>query len=71
MIAHEWMHNYLAFRPLGIRYFTNNDIQTMNETGRRPRRPGAVEGRPPALARCGTPSSQPPPQRHSHGAAPD
>ncbi len=32
VIAHEWMHNYLAFRPLGIRYFSNNDIRTMNET---------------------------------------
>ena len=30
--AHEWMHNYLSFRPLGLRYFENNDLRTMNET---------------------------------------
>ena len=30
--AHEWTHNYLAFRPLGIRYYTSNDLRTMNET---------------------------------------
>ncbi len=30
--AHEWTHNYLAFRPLGVRYYENNDLRTMNET---------------------------------------
>ncbi len=30
--AHEWTHNYLAFRPLGIRYSDSNDLRTMNET---------------------------------------
>jgi hypothetical protein len=30
--AHEWMHNYLFFRPLGIRYYDSNDLRTMNET---------------------------------------
>lgn len=30
--AHEWVHNYLVFRPLGIHYFKNNDLRTMNET---------------------------------------
>jgi hypothetical protein len=30
--AHEWIHNYLAFRPLGQRYYDSNDLRTMNET---------------------------------------
>ena len=32
VIAHEWTHNYLFFRPLGVRYFKNNDLRTINET---------------------------------------
>ncbi|HUW14243.1 MAG TPA: hypothetical protein VM537_31260 [Anaerolineae bacterium] len=31
-IAHEWTHNYLAFRPLGWHYFDNPDTVTLNET---------------------------------------
>jgi hypothetical protein len=38
-IVHEWMHQYLAFTPLGFRYVLdqigirqNNDIVTLNET---------------------------------------
>ena len=31
-IAHEWIHNWLSFRPLGIRYGLNNELRTMNET---------------------------------------
>lgn len=31
-IAHEWTHNFLAFRPLGWNYDTNNQLRTMNET---------------------------------------
>jgi len=31
-IAHEWIHNWLSFRPLGVRYGLNNEIRTMNET---------------------------------------
>ena len=31
-IAHEWTHNYLTLRPLGIRYSTNQALRTMNET---------------------------------------
>ena len=30
--AHEWVHHYLAFYPLGIRYFTSADMRTLNET---------------------------------------
>lgn len=31
-VAHEWIHNYLAFRPLGLRYSATPDLRTMNET---------------------------------------
>lgn len=30
--AHEWTHNFLVFRPLGIRYGTSPALRTMNET---------------------------------------
>jgi hypothetical protein len=32
VIAHEWTHNYLAFRPLGVNYSTSPALRTMNET---------------------------------------
>jgi hypothetical protein len=31
-IAHEWTHNYLNIRPLGLNYNTSNELRTMNET---------------------------------------
>ena len=31
-IAHEWTHNYLNIRPLGINYSTTPELRTMNET---------------------------------------
>ena len=31
-IAHEWIHNYLSLRPLGIRYSSSPVLRTMNET---------------------------------------
>jgi len=31
-VAHEWLHNYLAFYPLGWRYFASQDMTTINET---------------------------------------
>lgn len=31
-IAHEWTHNYLDLRPLGINYSTTPELRTMNET---------------------------------------
>ncbi len=31
-IAHEWAHNYLSLRPLGINYMTTPELRTMNET---------------------------------------
>jgi hypothetical protein len=32
VIAHEWIHNYLTLRPLGINYDTSSELRTMNET---------------------------------------
>jgi len=31
-IAHEWIHNYLALRPLGFLYANTPELRTMNET---------------------------------------
>ncbi|MDQ3004583.1 MAG: hypothetical protein M3R47_04270 [Chloroflexota bacterium] len=31
-IAHEWTHNYLNVRPLGLNYSTTPELRTMNET---------------------------------------
>jgi hypothetical protein len=31
-IAHEWTHNYLNLRPLGLNYSTTPEVRTMNET---------------------------------------
>jgi hypothetical protein len=32
VIAHEWTHNYLTLRPLGLNYDTSPELRTMNET---------------------------------------
>ena len=32
VIAHEWIHNYLTLRPLGLLYNRDQDLRTMNET---------------------------------------
>lgn len=32
VVAHEWVHNFLTLRPLGINYMTNSQLRTMNET---------------------------------------
>jgi hypothetical protein len=31
-ITHEWIHNYLSLRPLGLNYETTPELRTMNET---------------------------------------
>jgi hypothetical protein len=31
-IAHEWTHNWLSLRPLGMNYETTPELRTMNET---------------------------------------
>jgi hypothetical protein len=32
VVAHEWTHNFLTLRPLGINYGTNPDLRNINET---------------------------------------
>ncbi len=32
VVSHEWTHNYLTFRPLGILYSETPELRTMNET---------------------------------------
>jgi len=32
VIAHEWVHNFLTLRPLGINYLTSPELRIMNET---------------------------------------
>lgn len=32
VVAHEWVHNYLTLRPLGINYFTSPELRIINET---------------------------------------
>jgi hypothetical protein len=31
-VAHEWTHNYLNLRPLGLHYASSPELRTMNET---------------------------------------
>ena len=32
VVAHEWIHNYLSLRPLGVSYLNSPELRTMNET---------------------------------------
>ena len=32
VIAHEWVHNFLTLRPLGMLYLANEELRTINET---------------------------------------
>ena len=32
VVAHEWVHNFLTLRPLGINYFSSPELRVMNET---------------------------------------
>jgi len=32
LVAHEWLHQYLFFHPLGSHYFDNDTLRTLNET---------------------------------------
>ena len=31
-VSHEWTHNFLTLRPLGVNYYTSPELRTMNET---------------------------------------
>ena len=32
VVSHEWSHNYLTLRPLGVSYLVSPELRTMNET---------------------------------------
>lgn len=32
VVGHEWVHTWLAFKPLGIRYLQSEELRTINET---------------------------------------
>ena len=32
VVAHEWVHNFLTLRPLGLNYYASPELRTMNET---------------------------------------
>ncbi len=32
VVAHEWVHNYLTLRPLGMNYMTSPELRVINET---------------------------------------
>jgi hypothetical protein len=32
VVAHEWVHNYLTLRPLGVNYMSSPELRVMNET---------------------------------------
>lgn len=32
VVAHEWLHQYLFFYPLGFNYFSSQELRTLNET---------------------------------------
>jgi len=73
VVAHEWIHNYLSLRPLGVSYLNSPELRTMNETA------AAIAGKeigralieryypellppPPEAPQETTPESQPTPQ---------
>lgn len=73
VVAHEWIHNYLSLRPLGVSYLNSPELRTMNETA------ASIAGKeigralieryypellppPPEAPQETTPESQPPPQ---------
>lgn len=32
VVSHEWVHNFLTLRPLGINYYSSPELRTINET---------------------------------------
>ncbi len=32
VVSHEWVHNYLTMRPLGVSYMNNPEMRVINET---------------------------------------
>ncbi len=62
-IAHEWVHHWLWFRPLGRRYFVSAELATLNETVATIA--GVEIGR---LARHRLDGTEPPPLPHRNSA---
>ena len=68
VVSHEWTHNFLTLRPLGINYFGSPELRTMNETvanisgkeigtrGAQALLPGARAARGPRPAAGGSPA---------------
>jgi hypothetical protein len=65
-VTHEWVHGYLFFTPLGLRYWSSQEARTINETtaemvsrelGPRAARELGIE--PPPASATARPSSQP------------
>jgi hypothetical protein len=71
VVAHEWIHNYLTFRPLGINYLTSAELRTMNETtasiAGKELGQATIERYYPELL----PPSEPPPQPAADTPAPE
>ncbi len=44
VVSHEWTHNFLSLRPLGLKYLSSPELRTMNETA------AAIAGREIGLA---------------------
>lgn len=66
IIAHEWTHHWLWFRPLGRRYFAGGDLTALNETV------ADLAGKEiGALARQNLPDYTPPAGRQPDDAQPD
>ncbi|MDD5468027.1 MAG: hypothetical protein PHS96_09485 [Anaerolineales bacterium] len=73
VVAHEWTHNFLTLRPLGINYLTSPELRTMNETaaniaGKELSRtliaryyPELLPPEAPPQAPAGEPAASPPP----------
>ncbi len=67
-IAHEWMHHYLYFTPLGRRYFSSAKLTTLNETvadlvGKELGEMAYAEHPPPGARTSGGRHASPPAQR--------
>ena len=62
-IAHEWLHQYFFFHPLGFSYFDSNETRTLNETAANigGRELGQLLQERFPLSETASPTSTPPP----------
>ncbi len=75
VVVHEWVHNYLAFRPLGLNYSTTAELRTMNETtaslvGQAVGREVLAHYYPDLLPPPAPPQVEPPPSQESTTESP-